>query len=107
MPKHPDGRTDWTGRESQRASFHRPKHASRSIAGKVVHVQSMRPDTWIQAGSSRQALGVELPYVGVQFKRLGKRGLAFEVGIEDQRGREGVIRLSSWKVRPALRHGSL
>lgn len=52
-------------------------------------------------------MGVELPYVGVQFKRLGKRGLALEIVVEDQRGREGVVRLSSWKVRSTLRHDSL
>lgn len=94
LPRHPDGRVNWTNRESQRSAYHRPLHVSRSIASRVIHIQSPRPDTFIQARN----LGIELPYLGIQFKRLGKRGVAFEVGIQDGRGREGVLRLSSWKV---------
>lgn len=109
LPRHPDGRTDWTGRERQRAAFHRPAHApARSAAGAVVHVQSPRPDTWIQAGGAGGAggrgqrggegLGVALPFLGVQFERLGRRGVALEIGVADAKGREGSVRLSSWKV---------
>lgn len=97
LPRHADGRIDWTNREHQRSAYHRPTHASRSISGRVVHIQSPKPDTFIQAGG-REGLGVELPFFGIQFKRLGKRGVAFEIGVEDARGREGTIRLSSWKV---------
>lgn len=106
LPRHPDGRTDWTGRERQRGAFHRPTHASRSVRGRVVHVQSPRPDTWIQAGGAGRrevrdggdGLGVTLPFLGVQFERLGRRGVALEIGVADAKGREGSVRLSSWKV---------
>lgn len=43
-------------------------------------------------------LGVELPWIGMQVKRLSRRELSFEVGVVDSRGREGVIRCSSYKV---------
>jgi hypothetical protein len=47
-------------------------------------------------------LGAELPFVHLQLKRLGQRGLAFEVGVVDVKGREGVIRCSSSQVRPSI-----
>lgn len=43
-------------------------------------------------------LGVELGWVGMQLKRLGRRGMAVEIGVVDKRRREGVVRCSSWKV---------
>lgn len=45
-----------------------------------------------------QALGAELPWVHLQLKRLGQRGMAFEVGVVDVKGREGIIRCSSSQV---------
>ncbi|WVF72977.1 hypothetical protein IAT40_007795 [Kwoniella sp. CBS 6097] len=84
----------------------------------VVHIQSPDPrKTYIQAGCSlteyrrrldkgkarddgRIPLGVELPWIGLQIKRLGRRDMSFEVGIVDNRGREGVVRCSSFKKSP-------
>jgi len=43
-------------------------------------------------------LGIELGWVGMHIRRLGRRDLAFEVGVVDSRGREGIIRISSFKV---------
>ena len=37
--------------------------------------------------------------MGLQLRPLGKRPLSFEVGLVDMKGREGVIRCSSFKVR--------
>ncbi|WOO82330.1 uncharacterized protein LOC62_04G005824 [Vanrija pseudolonga] len=104
---------------SSSAATHVPKHAQRgSVAGRVVHLQSADiGDTYLQAGASvsRKAkgkapasapLGVELPWLGLQIKPLGRRGLSVEVGVLDSRGREGAIRLSSWLEHPRLRTSS-
>lgn len=76
----------------------------------MVHVQGPAiADTYIQAGSSATArkkggegvplpLGLELPRVHFQLKRLGSRGFALEVGVLDLKGREGVIRCSTFQV---------
>ncbi|WVO21184.1 uncharacterized protein IAS62_002490 [Cryptococcus decagattii] len=97
-----------------------PKNpAQGSIADQVIHIQS--PDlrsTYIQAGCSQTAfrrslkgkerdgmmvpLGVELPWIGMQVKKLSRRVLSFEVGVVDSRGREGVIRCSSYKTDPSI-----
>ncbi|WVW86183.1 hypothetical protein I302_108224 [Kwoniella bestiolae CBS 10118] len=86
----------------------------------VVHIQSSNPRmTYIQAGCSLteyragrdkgksrddgcMPLGIELPWVGLQVKRLGKRDMSFEVGIVDNRGREGIVRFSSFKRNPTV-----
>lgn len=84
--------------------------------GQIIHIQSPDPrTTYIQAGrprtgkgkeraststNDREPLGVELPWVGIQAKRLGRRGMSFEFGVVDTKGREGVIRISSYKVHP-------
>ncbi|WVR00168.1 hypothetical protein IAU59_007310 [Kwoniella sp. CBS 9459] len=86
----------------------------------VVHIQSPDPRrTYIQAGCSltefrrrldtgkgrdegQLPLGIELPWIGMQLKRLGRRDMSFEVGIVDSRGREGTIRCSSFKNSPTL-----
>nr|KIR88364.1 hypothetical protein I308_01428 [Cryptococcus tetragattii IND107] len=47
-------------------------------------------------------LGVELPWIGMQVKKLSRRELSFEVGVVDSRGREGVIRCSSYKTDPSI-----
>jgi hypothetical protein len=79
-----------------------------SIVGQVIHIQSPRPTrTYIQAGGFGKGkgreealpLGIELPWVGIQIKRLGNRGMALEFGIRDPKGIEGVVRLSSYNVR--------
>jgi hypothetical protein len=80
----------------------------------VIHIQSPRPTrTYIQAGGYGKGkgkeealpLGIELPWVGLQIKRLGNRGIAMEFSIRDTKGVEGVIRLSSYKVRYTLYPG--
>ncbi|KAK6909406.1 hypothetical protein I203_103424 [Kwoniella mangroviensis CBS 8507] len=86
----------------------------------VVHIQSSNPrQTYIQAGCSLSEyrkrlekgkarddgglpLGIELPCMGLQVKRLGRRHMSFEVGIVDNRGREGSVRLSSFKKNPTV-----
>jgi hypothetical protein len=106
-----------------------PQTHGHAIAHDVIHVQSPDPaSTYIQAGESIHAssnaqegaksgttsvrkhnrerppsepLGIEIAWLGMQLKRLGKRGMAIEVGVVDQKGKEGVIRCSSWKVSDA------
>lgn len=84
--------------------------AKGDVIGNIIHIQSPNPRTaYIQAGSRKGKerakdaetgpLGIELPWIGIQVKRLGKRGMSFEFGIVDTRGREGIIRVSSYKVR--------
>jgi hypothetical protein len=79
--------------------------------GQVIHIQSPRPThTYVQAGGFGKGkgreeaipLGIELPWVGIQIKRLGNRGIALEFGVKDTKGVEGIIRLSSYKVRPLV-----
>ncbi|WWD19640.1 hypothetical protein CI109_104102 [Kwoniella shandongensis] len=98
-----------------------PRNDSKgSVAHNVVHIQSPNiADTYIQAGCSLTesrrrlakgkggedlplALGVELPWVGMQVKRLGRRHMSFEIGFVDTRGREGVVRCSSFKKSPTV-----
>ncbi len=77
----------------------------------VIHIQSPTVrTTYIQAGGSQarwnskgkgraaEPLGVELPWLGMQIKRLGRRDLAFEVGLVDVKGGEGILRFSSFQV---------
>jgi len=94
-----------------------PKHATRgNISHPVVHIQSPTLNTtYIQAGCSLTKarrrrekgkgragpLGVELEWIGLQLKRLGRREMGFEIGIVDRRGREGVVRCSSFQVGPS------
>ncbi|KAK8853224.1 hypothetical protein IAR55_003926 [Kwoniella newhampshirensis] len=92
-----------------------------SIVHDVVHVQSpSMTDTYIQAGCSLtdfkrrvqkgkaregaliQPLGVELHWLGMQLKTLGRREMSFEIGLLDSRGREGVVRCSSFKKSPTI-----
>ena len=95
-----------------------PKTQERGpLSHRVLHIQGPDPSkTYIQAGVSMTEhrrrldkgkgretdplpLGVELGWIGMHIKRLGRRDLAIEVGILDGRGREGAIRISSFKVR--------
>lgn len=77
----------------------------------VIHLQSPTiARTYIQAGVSRavqkatsagmmeKPLGIELPWLGIQFRPLGTRPFSFEIGVMDPKGREGIIRVSSFKV---------
>ena len=93
-----------------------PIHPSKgNIVQPVIHIQSPSiHTTYIQAGCSQiearkqrekgkgrvrcDPLGVELQWVGMQVKRLGRREMSFEIGILDSRGREGIIRCSSFQV---------
>ncbi|WVO12528.1 hypothetical protein L204_100128 [Cryptococcus depauperatus] len=85
----------------------------------VIHIQSPNPRrAYIQAGCSTTSynfclrngvksqdclpLGVALPCIGLQLRRLGQRDVSFEVGVVDSRKREGVIRCSSFKNKPAI-----
>jgi hypothetical protein len=99
-----------------------PKASERgAISHRVMHIQG--PDianTFIQAGCGKAELkrrtekkeskegdclplGINLSWMGMHIKRLGRRDLAFEVGMVDARGREGIIRISSFKVCPGQR----
>ena len=93
-----------------------------SLSHQVIHIQG--PDmskTYIQAGCPKAEfrrrldkgkakegdllpLGIELGWVGMHIRRLGRRDLAFEVGVVDSRGREGIIRISSFKVAFDIRN---
>ncbi|WWC91706.1 uncharacterized protein L201_006652 [Kwoniella dendrophila CBS 6074] len=87
----------------------------------VIHIQSSNPQkTYIQAGCSMTEykrsldkgkgrddeqqipLGICLPWIGLQVEKLGRRDMSFEVGIVDNRGREGIIRFSSFKKNPTV-----
>lgn len=99
----------------------RPKHSRKgSIIHQTIHLQSPNiTSTYIQAGLARtnyaerlakgkgrsssddeigRPLGIELFWFGIQFRTLGKREMAFEIGLVDSRGREGIVRCSSHKV---------
>lgn len=71
----------------------------------VLHIQSPTiQTTYIQcpkAAESRadDALGVRHPWMHLQVRNLG-REWAFEVGIVDHAGRVGIVRLSTFQVKP-------
>jgi hypothetical protein len=56
----------------------------------------------MRAGEAPIPLGLELPWLGMQVRRLGRREMGFEVGVVDARGREGVVRCTSFKVGQAF-----
>jgi hypothetical protein len=106
--------------ESSSSRAYVPKHPSRGeIVGSVIHVQSPTVGTtYLQCGESLteyrrrvdkgkaragegpMPLGIELGWVGLQVRRLGRREFAFEIGLVDTKGREGIVRCSSFKVCP-------
>ena len=69
----------------------------------VLHIQSPTiQTTYIQCPKAESrdrsnALGVKHPWMHLQVRNLG-REWAFEVGIVDQAGRVGVVRLSTFQV---------
>lgn len=113
------------GSEAEASSSSRayvPKHPSQGeIVGSVIHVQSPTVGTtYLQCGESLteyrrrvdkgkaragegpMPLGIELGSVGLQVRRLGRREFAFEIGLVDTKGREGIVRCSSFKVCPCV-----
>lgn len=101
-----------------------PKHPARGeIIHDVIHIQSpSMGTTYIQAGCSVTSynkriaarkgkgkaeegdvpLGVEVGWVGMQLRRLGRREFTIEAGFVDSKGREGVVRCSTFKVCPVI-----
>jgi hypothetical protein len=113
------------GSEAEASSSSRvyvSKHPTRGeIVGSVIHIQSPTVGTtYLQCGESLteyrrrvdkgkaragegpMPLGIELGWVGLQVRRLGRREFAFEIGLVDTKGREGVVRCSSFKVCPSV-----
>lgn len=84
-----------------------PNFRGRELEQSVLHIQSPTiPTTYIQCppitsnfGSSERThgLGIKHPWIHLQIRNLG-REWAFEVGIVDQAGRVGLIRLSTFQV---------
>ncbi|ORY33419.1 hypothetical protein BCR39DRAFT_519928 [Naematelia encephala] len=114
-PKRPNGSIIRTIDDTSEDPELVPRHYERGdIVHRVIHIQS--PDnrsTYIQAGCLKtqydrynkqdiQPLGIELGWVHLQVKRLGRREMSFEVGIVDARGREGVVRCSSFQQTPKV-----
>ncbi len=89
-----------------------PRHSEKGgIVHQVVHIQSPNiQSTFIQAGGrassfdrkgkgkAMEPLGVDLDWLGMQVRRLGGREFAFEIGLVDAKGREGVVRFSTFAV---------
>lgn len=73
-----------------------------SLAQPVIHIQSPTiRTTFIQAGvllPSVSALGITLPFLGIQVRPLGERPFAVEVGVVDSSGNQGRIRMSTFQV---------
>ncbi|KAI9634138.1 uncharacterized protein MKK02DRAFT_38810 [Dioszegia hungarica] len=104
----------WDAQPDERSFVPTHKAERGDVEDIVVHVQGPAiADTYIQAGSSATArkkggegvplpLGLELPRVHFQLKRLGSRGFALEVGVLDLKGREGVIRCSTFQKTPSI-----
>ena len=70
--------------------------------GRPKTVSNARHDSRRSDKSKSDPLGVELGWISMQIRRLGRRHLSFEIGILDSRGREGVIRCSSFQVSLSL-----
>jgi hypothetical protein len=101
---------EWDAEPDERSfvPLHPPNRGD--LADTVIHIQGPKVGrTYVQAGcpsaglkrtegSETLPLGVELPWVHFQLKRLGARSLAVEIGVVDAKGREGVIRCSSFQV---------
>lgn len=55
------------------------------------------PDT--RTSKAKSSLGIKLPWIHLQVRNLA-RDFSFEIGIADASGREGMIRCSTFQVRP-------
>ncbi|SPO23556.1 uncharacterized protein UTRI_02235 [Ustilago trichophora] len=76
-----------------------------SISDPVLHIQSPAiRNTFIRSPPIEETeLGIKLPHVTFQFRSIGSsRPFVFEIGIRDQDGRSGTIRLSSFQTEPRL-----
>lgn len=83
------------------------------LSQSVLHIQSPTLNsTYIQAGhqsgqlgrrkQTGRPLGIQLPWIHLQLRRLGEhRYLAIELCVQDHRGNEGLIRMSTFQVRAA------
>lgn len=104
----------------QRSGTELPKTEVRgALYHEVIHIQS--PDitgTYIQAGCSLsehrlrngngnrtarevEPLGIEACWAGFHVRPLGRRDFSLELGVVDSRGKEGIIRISTFKASPA------
>ncbi|EPQ32227.1 uncharacterized protein PFL1_00424 [Pseudozyma flocculosa PF-1] len=76
----------------------------------VLHIQSPTIKTTFirtpplneRRSSSGEVLGLELPYLHLQFRPLGSKPFMVEVGVRDIRGKRARIRLSNFQAQPAL-----
>ncbi|KAI9063764.1 hypothetical protein FKP32DRAFT_1592174 [Trametes sanguinea] len=59
----------------------------------------------VRSGGSKQHLGLKHPWVHIQVRNMHKEW-AFEVGIVDQSGREGIVRCATFQREPKLKLGS-
>ncbi|OSD01438.1 hypothetical protein PYCCODRAFT_512229 [Trametes coccinea BRFM310] len=59
----------------------------------------------VRSGRLRQQLGLKHPWMHIQVRDLRKEW-AFEVGIVDQSGREGIVRCATFQREPKLKLGS-
>ncbi|EIW55300.1 uncharacterized protein TRAVEDRAFT_153672 [Trametes versicolor FP-101664 SS1] len=83
-----------------------------ALGQSVLHIQSPTiRTTYIRcppAGGSRAShrhLGLKHPWIHLQVRNL-HREWAFEVGLADQSGREGVVRCATFQKEPNLKLGS-
>jgi len=123
-PAHPSQSIIEVLPDVQRSHTGLPKSETRgSLCHEVIHIQSPgMTGTYIQAGSTVsehrrrlsngkgkaqdvEPLGLEAPWAGFHIRPLGRRDFALELGVVDRRGREGIVRLSTFKVGPARRSG--
>lgn len=65
----------------------------------VLHIQSPRlSTTYIQCPPDRSSeLGLKHPWIHLQVRNMG-REWSFEVGLVDQAGRAGILRMSTFQV---------
>lgn len=84
-----------------------PHLRGRELEQSVLHIQSPTiPTTYIQcppitssfaSSGKSHGLGIKHPWIHLQIRNLA-REWSFEVGIVDQAGRMGIIRLSTFQV---------
>ena len=105
-PPPPQALIAATGFEEQHETAPSPNY---TLDQTVLHIQSPTlRTTYIRCppavpgvpgrGSSSRYLGLKHPWIHLQVRNMG-REWAFEVGIVDQSGREGVVRCCTFQVR--------